>query len=459
MSSFRRFLFREVDASSLAVFRIGFGIILLYRCLSYLFIECIECQWLKPAFAFKYYGFEWVQPLPGRGLHILVILMTLASIGVILGRFYRVCIVFFTLAFTYLFLLDQAYYLNHYYMVILFCAMLCVAPANRYLALDPKYNQGLGSSRIPYWPLFLMGAQLEIILIYAGLVKLNWDWLNLEPLRSALSSHGDFPILGSLFVQDWSVAVAIYGVIALHLVGAPLLLVKRTRLTVLIIYACFHTLNHFVFTIDIFPWMTLFASLLLFDPDWPKQFLAWLRRIWPGSPLPVPAGNEGSPTPTAGSRQALVTGFVVVWLLVQVLVPLRHWIYPGNVAWNEEGHRFSWRMKLRAKPGVARFFVTDERNDVFLIKPVEFVTPLQARRMVCIPDMILQFAHYLGQSWEANGHSNVKVIASVQCALNGRPLAPLVDSGINLYDQQRTLGYVDWVLPLKQPLPNPWLKP
>ena len=47
MSSFRRFLFREVDASSLAVFRIGFGIILLYRCLSYLFIDCIECQWLK----------------------------------------------------------------------------------------------------------------------------------------------------------------------------------------------------------------------------------------------------------------------------------------------------------------------------------------------------------------------------------------------------------------------------
>ena len=73
--------------------------------------------------------------------------------------------------------------------------------------------------------------------------------------------------------------------------------------------------------------------------------------------------------------------------------------------------------------------------------------------------MILQFAHFVGQSWEARGHSNVKVIASVQCALNSRQLAPLVDSGINLYGQQRTLGYVDWVLPLKQPLPNPWLKP
>ena len=47
MNSFRGFLFCEVDASSLAVFRIGFGIILLYRCLSYLFIERIECQWPK----------------------------------------------------------------------------------------------------------------------------------------------------------------------------------------------------------------------------------------------------------------------------------------------------------------------------------------------------------------------------------------------------------------------------
>jgi hypothetical protein len=30
----------------------------------------------------------------------------------------------------------------------------------------------------------------------------------------------------------------------------------------------------------------------------------------------------------------------------------------GNVNWTEEGHRFSWRMKLRDKVGEARFFVT-----------------------------------------------------------------------------------------------------
>ena len=30
-------------------------------------------------------------------------------------------------------------------------------------------------------------------------------------------------------------------------------------------------------------------------------------------------------------------------------MPLRHYAYPGNVSWTEEGHQFSWRMMLRDK--------------------------------------------------------------------------------------------------------------
>ena len=38
-----------------------------------------------------------------------------------------------------------------------------------------------------------------------------------------------------------------------------------------------------------------------------------------------------------------------VFLLVQLTLPLRHYIYQGNVSWTEQGHRFAWHMKLRSK--------------------------------------------------------------------------------------------------------------
>ena len=40
---------------------------------------------------------------------------------------------------------------------------------------------------------------------------------------------------------------------------------------------------------------------------------------------------------------------VFVFLIVQILVPLRLHLYEGDVKWTEYGHKFSWRMKLRTK--------------------------------------------------------------------------------------------------------------
>ena len=73
-------------------------------------------------------------------------------------------------------------------------------------------------------------------------------------------------------------AIASYGVIALHLIGAPLLLFRRTRLYVIAIYFVFHLMNVVLFRIGIFPWMTMAATLLFLEPDWPKRMTHKLRQ-------------------------------------------------------------------------------------------------------------------------------------------------------------------------------------
>lgn len=62
---------------------------------------------------------------------------------------------------------------------------------------------------------------------------------------------------------------------------------------------------------------------------------------------------------TSRSRPPVVVGLLSVYLLVQLLLPLRHLLYAGDPSWTEEGHRYAWHMKLRDKDAEAVFHVVD----------------------------------------------------------------------------------------------------
>jgi hypothetical protein len=89
---------------------------------------------------------------------------------------------------------------------------------------------------------------------------------------------------------------------------------------------------------------------------------------------------------------------------LQILIPLRHWLYPGNVNWTEEGHRFAWHMKLRDKQGQLDIQVTDPKTgQSWSVDLSEDLTPRQMAKMPTRPDMILQYAHYLREKWRQAG--------------------------------------------------------
>ena len=271
-------LFEEVDASSLVFFRIAFGVIMLVECWRFLEHGWIARYFIHPEFFFKYYGFEWVEPWPGSGMYWHFALLALLSLLITIGALYRLATALFFLAFSYIFLLDQARYLNHFYLVILIAFMMMVVPANRALAVDAALRPRSRSDTVPAWSIWLFRLQFEIVYIYAGLVKINPDWLRLEPLGMWLARRDDWMVIGPLLNEDWVVALASYGVIALHIIGAPLLLFRRTRGYVMVVYFAFHLANHFLFRIGIFPWMTMAGTLMFLEPDWPRRALRWARQ-------------------------------------------------------------------------------------------------------------------------------------------------------------------------------------
>jgi len=462
IQEFKHKLHVPVDNSFLGVLRMIFGFIMLWDVIRYWANGWVYNLYIKPEFMFKYYGFEWVQPWPGDGMYVHFAVLALTALFITIGFLYRVSTIIFFLGFTYVFLLDQSNYLNHFYLVILFSFLFMFLPAHRSLSVDSLIWSDRKSDQAPQWTLWILRFQMEVIYLYAGIVKINSDWLNLEPLRMWLSSQADLPVIGYLYTQDWAIAIAAYGVILLHLIGAPLLLWKRTRLAVFIIYACFHMLNHFTFNIGIFPWLTLAATTVFFDPDWPRKLFRRITDYLRAHSLYNTTFNTTffsenaavgiSSTPEW--KRNLVLGLCLLWGLFQIFFPLRHLLYSGNVSWTEEGHRFSWQMKLRSKKSFADFMIFDpESRQTWYVNPEKYLTDKQIRKMPSQPDMILQFAHFLESVWiREQGVKNVEIRVNNYVSLNGREPAPMVNPSVDLTKVKRSLRKADWILPLHEPL-------
>ncbi len=449
-------MLQPVDAASLAVFRILFGGIMFWEVLRYWSHGWIVRYYVDKPFLFKYYGFEWVHPWPGDGMFWHFGVLGAAALGVATGTLYRLSSVVVLVCFTYIFLLSQARYLNHFYFVILIAALMCVVPAHRYWSVDAWRKPRIRSATVPRWAVWALIIQFEIVLLHAGLVKINPDWLRAQPLLEWFGNRADYAYLGGLLAQEWFAWVASYGAIALHILGAPLLLWRKTRLGVFFLYVGFHLCNAYLFSIGIFPWVTIAATLMFFEPDWPRRVARWLRRLATGRGVGVNAAALGAYQPRldesyhAGTRTRLLLAALGAFLLFQALFPLRHYLYPGDVAWTEEGHRFAWRMKLRDKDADALFVVRDpDTGRQWIIRNASYLDPRQRRKMATRPDMILQFAHHVAAvSQREWGVDEPEVYAEVRCSLNGRPYALLIDPERDLMTIERNLQPAGWILPM-----------
>lgn len=438
----RERLFAPIDVASLVYYRIAFGLIALWECWRYYDHEWISRYYIQPEFFFKYYGFGWVHPWPGDGMYWHFAAMAVLAAMIVLGVFYRAAAVLYWLAFTYVFLLDQTQYLNHFYLISLLACLMIFVPANRAFSLDAWRKPSLRRDLVPAWGLYMLRAQMVIVYFFAGVAKINEDWLHGWPLRMWLPERSHLPIVGPWFDELWVQMLMSYGGLLLDLLGGFLLLHRRTRLPVFIVFCGFHLMNAQLFGIGVFPWFSIATTLLFFRPDWPRRLL-----------LRVGVGRDAAPmfepvAPVIRRRALFLLG---LYFAVQLALPLRHWLYPGNVAWTEEGHRFAWRMKLRSKTGYVDVLVT--HPDTGLTEKIRLSRHLnrrQIRKMSVRPDMLLQFAHFLAEEHEHEGRAPV-VRARVVASVNGRGHQPLVDEAVDLARQPRDLFTKDWIEPLTMP--------
>ncbi|MEM9190861.1 MAG: HTTM domain-containing protein [Myxococcota bacterium] len=447
LSLLRRSLALEIDGASLAVFRVLFGLVMLYSTIRFVANGWVQEIYVDPSFHFTYFGFSWVRVLPETGMYVLFLVVGLASIGIALGAFYRFCVLVFLLGFTYLELCDKTTYLNHYYLMSLVAFLMLFMPLHRTWSVD-SWRRGNETGTVPRWTLLTLRLQLGLVYFYAGLAKLNHDWLiRGEPLATWLQTHTDLPLVGPLMDELWVALLASWTGAIFDLLVFPALLWPKTRRYAYAVVVVFHLMTALLFPIGVFPWVMMALTTAFFAPDWPRQAWARIRRA-------TQSTTSESPKEASGPRDSrLLPSWAILllagWFLIQFAVPLRFLVYPGNTHWTEEGYRFSWKVMLIEKTGQVDFLVRGkETGREWTIHPREDLTPLQIRMMTTQPDMILEYAHRLRERFRQEAGEDVEVRADAVVAFNGRRSQPLIDPRVDLGRQRESFTPKPWIVPL-----------
>jgi vitamin K-dependent gamma-carboxylase len=448
-----------VDVASLVVFRVAFGLILLSEIWHNFSRGWIRYYYIEPTFHFTYFGFGWVQPWPAGWMYLHFWVLGVLAICIAAGALYRVSTTLFFLGISYVFLLDQTTYLNHMYLVCIISFLLIVVPSHRAFSVDAWCLPPVGSGVAPRWALWLLRFQVAVPYTYGGIAKLNPDWLQGEPVRMWLAFRAQSSTIPDVLTSEWTVYLISYGGLLFDLSIVPLLLWRRTRPLAYLAALAFHLTNWYLFNIGIFPWIMIWASLLFFPPSWPRDLR---RRIGRLSRRP-PAAPAGAPIPAAlsvprapGRLETIVLGMLALHVALQVLLPFRHLLYPGDVAWNEEGHRFAWRMKLRDKSHTTTYTArVPSTGETWQLQPRDYINEAQDDEMEGRPDMILQVAHLMADRLRHQGYADVEIYVRALTSLNGRRRRDLIDPTVNLAAKERSIWPADWLLPLNEPLRRP----
>ncbi|MBA6154310.1 HTTM domain-containing protein [Gelidibacter maritimus] len=442
---FKTYLNTHIHPAPLAVFRIGFGVMMLLSIVRFWRNGWIETLYVLPKFHFSYYGFSWIKPI-GDYTYLIFALCGISAFLIAIGLKYRLAIIMFFLSFTYIELMDKTAYLNHYYFISVLSFLMIFLPANAYFSVDNLIKKKTYTS-IPKWTVDSIKLLVGIVYIYAGLAKINSDWLfKAMPLKIWLPSKYDLPFIGnSLMQQDWFHYAMSWSGMIYDLIIPFLLITKRTRLFAFGLVVFFHVFTRVLFPIGMFPYIMILTALIFFDTDFHLRIINVFKKAL--RPLNVDFTALKSEV-YHYRRKNLVLPIMTLFFVFQITFPFRYLLYPGELFWTEEGFRFSWRVMLMEKMGNTTFKIVDaETGQGFLVDNSDFLTSFQEKQMSFQPDFILEYAHYLGDHFKSQGHKNIQVFAESYVALNGRLSQPYIDTNTDLYKEKESFRHKNWILP------------
>jgi vitamin K-dependent gamma-carboxylase len=430
-----------VDAASTAVFRMALGAVVAGAMVRYLASGWVTALLTAPAFHVTYPGFAWVRPLPGGWMHAVVIVVALAGLAVAVGWRTRWSAAVALVGFLWIELVDAATYLNHYELVTLMLAWAVLLPLGTAWSLDarragrraPEPRMRTPPRTVPSGTVWVLRAQLGVVYLFAGIAKLDPDWLlHGEPLGHWFAARTHVPMIGPLLGLPGAPLAASWAGALFDLTIVGFLLYRRTRPAAFAAVVAFHAVTGYLFPrIGIFPLAMVLLTPVFFSPAWPRRLA---RAIGTGAASPVDEDTRGVAPTTASRRIPRATVVLIaIVAVVQLALPVRHWVLGGDVAWDDYHSRWSWRVLVNERIGIASLDIVDPRTDDHTTVLPEAILPAhQARYVSSRPEALRQLAHHVADGVEDRTGRRPHVFVTAWVSINGSRRHEIVDHRVDL---------------------------
>ena len=409
-----KIFFKAIDNSPLIVFRIFFGFLVACESFGAILTGWVKRVLIDPQVTFSFIGFEWLKPLPGFGMYFYFIAMGVFGLAIMLGYRYRIAIISYTILWAGAYFMQKTAYNNHYYLLLLISFLMIFLPSNSYASLDVRQNRIKEENTMPYWISLLFIIQVAIVYVFASIAKFYPDWLDGTFTRNLLADSTNVIALKKLFLQKWFYLFIAYMGIIFDLLIVPLLLFKKTRMLALLASLTFHLFNAIFLEIGIFPFFALTFALFFYEPETIRS--VFLRKK-------TSIETENGHSNYYGKK--IVYFLIIPYLIIQLLLPLRHHFIEGDVLWTEEGHRLSWRMMLRERNGFIHIRIKDlKTGEESLYDYRKNLTDKQIQNLATKPDFIWQYCQYIKKEFKGK---EIAIFIDCKNSINRKEYKTLID--------------------------------
>ena len=417
-----------VSSTSIILFRIVFSTILLIQTFYFFYNDFISENIIKPFILFPF--IEGLNPASELTLIIIGVIMLIANIGMIFNKTAKAALLVFCSCFTYFWLLDKGYFNNHYYFISIICFLLFL--------INPQssFKQNILVPRMS-----LLALQVMVVMVYciSGINKLNPYWLfDLQPMTHILEVKYEVTN-NPIFTQKWLLIAMCYSGLLFDLFIGFLLIFKQTRVLGFIFVISFNIINFYLFRdigeIGLFPFLMISTLILFINPNKIRNILKLKNQ----KQHFIETSN-------------LIKKFILLFLIIQAILPFRHIFFKGNVDYTGVGQRFSWRMKIMYKESIIEYFISDKLSQQkYSVDISKMLTPMQYNNLKYYPDLIIPLANKIKS--EARKKFNIKhpkITCNYQTAFMGKNPQLLFSPEIDLTKIATKKLTHEWLWDLKK---------
>lgn len=434
------------DPSSLAFTRIMFGFLMMidipyergFSELDHRFGDPRKCHF--PLFNF-------LKPLSFPWMCLLYFGMWIGAAGITVGFRFRLSCLAFIIPYWYILILDKTSWNNHSYLFGLLSVLLFFSSANHYCSVDGLLNPSVRNKVVPNWNYLLLKFQIFLLYFYAGVKKLDQEWLDGHSMKY-LANHWVFDPF-KIFLSESNIEYYIVhlGGFLLDLTIGFWLIWSKSRPYAMFFGASFHLMNSQLFSIGMFPYMCLATLPIFCRPDWPKHLMdqspALLKKV-----LPTTEKSPCDPKRKKESSRSVKTTLMTLYILSQLVLPWTHSITQGYNNWTNGLYGYSWDMMVHAWQTM-HVVVSVKHKDTGHISYLDTDAFVENDKWVGHADMVYQYAHCIKDRLRDINMTDIGIYVDVWRSLNGRFQQRLIDPRVDILTAEWSpFQRTKWIMPL-----------